>query len=1041
METIILSSDNGISNSSPFTFNGDASSSNYYKVITFDKVLKSGTILTFTATQGKRFVIFGVTREGKSDHPTIAAPTFSPAAGTYTSAQNVTINTIATEATIYYTTDGSSPISSSTRATYSQPIAISTTTTLKATVFKDGVYSTVAEAAFTIKKPYDIDFEDEVSAYDKWEFTNIKSKYKNSGVNTHGGEYYGGNINSNGNGTQTASIQTKETVNPKSLTCYVSKQSNNTTSSTWYIQVSSNGTDWTTKEFTSATDMSKGEWKKFTADLSSHSNVYVRVYYNGTDAIRLIDDLSLEVSNVSTPTFSVEEGTYSEAKTVAIECNTEGASIYYTTDGSNPTNSNGTLYTNPITISETTTLKAIAYAESDHSAVASAIYTILQLKTIAEARAQETGVVVVTKGIVTSCVGTTAYIQDNDAAICVYGQALTVGTEYKVQGTLSTFKGLLEITEPICTVVSTGNVVTPEEMTIGQIIENGNVKQGWLIKVVDAEITQINGDDTKIAHGDKDIDVHGDLGEGVEVGKLITLTGNIGYYDTSVQIANPTDVSVRENPIPNLAIEPYTTTVPADGITDATLDIVTKNIDLNNVWNASISYFDSNEESISNAPEWINISVSNDKTKVNYSVQPNESSEARTVYFKIVFSSDDLPEGNIWSDMVTITQEGLPSIVKYALVTSTDNLAAGDKIIIVNADKNYALSTTQNSNNRGATEVSLESDGTIIPSEEVQVITLEQKENKWYFNTGSGYLYASSSSSNQLKTEAKPDEKGNASAAIVINNGVATITFQGDKTRNLMRYNPNNNNPMFACYASNSTTGTAVRIYKEVKEQPQPIEDTPFTLTISSSASDGEYYYATMSAIGNGNFVVPQGIEASSIIIVNKKIQKIMIYEAGDVLDGKEAYLIEASAAGSYVFETTTDAAKEIGDNWLYPAKAGEPISIPVESPFYDTECKYYQLSLNSSHAEGSVGFYYGPESTNGEAFAFKSDHKAFLAVPVEEGTGASIGLFDGFDGIADAIVNEGAQRSVYTLTGVRVDSKQLPKGIYIIDGKKQVVK
>lgn len=218
--------------------------------------------------------------------------------------------------------------------------------------------------------------------------------------------------------------------------------------------------------------------------------------------------------------------------------------------------------------------------------------------------------------------------------------------------------------------------------------------------------------------------------------------------------------------------------------------------------------------------------------------------------------------------------------------------------------------------------------------------------------------------------------------------------------------------------------------------------DTPFTLTISSSAGDGDKYYATMSAIGNGNFVVPEGIEASAITVENNKIKRAPIYGAGQVLDGKEAYLIETISGenlkSEYVFEPTDgDITYGINDNWLYPATKGVDISGPDPTAEY----KYYQLSLNSSHAEGSVGFYYGPNSQNGEAFAFKSDHKAFLAVPVKEGTGASIGLFDGFDGIADAIVNEGAQRSVYTLTGVRVDSKQLPKGIYIIDGKKQVVK
>ena len=65
---------------------------------------------------------------------TVSAPTFSPAAGTYYEAQNVTISTTTAGATIYYTLDGNNPTTSS--AVYSSPIAISETTTVKAMAAK-----------------------------------------------------------------------------------------------------------------------------------------------------------------------------------------------------------------------------------------------------------------------------------------------------------------------------------------------------------------------------------------------------------------------------------------------------------------------------------------------------------------------------------------------------------------------------------------------------------------------------------------------------------------------------------------------------------------------------------------------------------------------------------------------------------------------------------------------------------------------------------------------------------------------------------------
>ena len=63
---------------------------------------------------------------------------FNPAAGTYSSAQSVVITSAETGAFIRYTTDGSTPPTSSTGTLYSGPVPVSSTTTLKAIAFKTG---------------------------------------------------------------------------------------------------------------------------------------------------------------------------------------------------------------------------------------------------------------------------------------------------------------------------------------------------------------------------------------------------------------------------------------------------------------------------------------------------------------------------------------------------------------------------------------------------------------------------------------------------------------------------------------------------------------------------------------------------------------------------------------------------------------------------------------------------------------------------------------------------------------------------------------
>ena len=76
-------------------------------------------------------------------------------------------------------------------------------------------------------------------------------------------------------------------------------------------------------------------------------------------------------------TFDPVAGTYSSALSVSLYDATNGAAIYYTTDGTTPGKAS-TLYTAPITVSNTTTtIKAIATKNGfSDSAIASATYTI-----------------------------------------------------------------------------------------------------------------------------------------------------------------------------------------------------------------------------------------------------------------------------------------------------------------------------------------------------------------------------------------------------------------------------------------------------------------------------------------------------------------------------------------------------------------------------------------------------------------------------------------------------------------------------------------
>ena len=218
----------------------------------------------------------------------------------------------------------------------------------------------------------------------------------------------------------------------------------------------------------------------------------------------------------------------------------------------------------------------------------------------------------------------------------------------------------------------------------------------------------------------------------------------------------------------------------------------------------------------------------------------------------------------------------------------------------------------------------------------------------------------------------------------------------------------------------------------------------PFNLKFNTLATDGNYYYATMGNIGIGNFVVPAGVEVSTIEVNNGKITRPRTFSEGDKIPGSKAYLVEVkkenNVADGFVFSPSSDNSEiEIGANMLYPTVVGEESARPLDFPDND-EIKYYKLSLNK---EGkNLGFYYG--AADGAPFEGITPYSAYLAVPQESGSTPVETILINFDDDADGIqgvsTTEQGSNEAYTLTGVRVKGN-LPKGIYIINGRKQVVR
>ena len=324
------------------------------------------------------------------------------------------------------------------------------------------------------------------------------------------------------------------------------------------------------------------------------------------------------------------------------------------------------------------------------------------------------------------------------------------------------------------------------------------------------------------------------------------------------------------------------------------------------------------------------------------------------------------------SYLLIVEEVAIPGTDVYELVDDPETIAAGDEIIIVNVDNTYALSTTQNDNNRAAAAVSLQSDGTIIPSNQVQVLTIEGDESDWCFNTGSGYLYAPSSGSNHLKTQAKASDDAHA-LIIIDEEGVATITFLGDHTHNTIRFNPNNNSPIFSCYLEDATTGTAVRVYRNTsgkaaaglaysedeftatigEENAFPTLDNPNSLKVTYASSDETV--ATIDEDGN----VTLGAAGTTTITATSA-------ETDDFKAGKASYVLTVvkpevpQQDNSDVFELVTDfSTLADGDEIIF---VGEFTSTDEEE---NTITNYYGLSTEQkANNRGAVKVTHNADGT-----------------------------------------------------------------------------
>ena len=388
--------------------------------------------------------------------------------------------------------------------------------------------------------------------------------------------------------------------------------------------------------------------------------------------------------------------------------------------------------------------------------------------------------VVLTDAIVTYVSGSNAYIEDAEAGIFVYNSSHGLKSGDKLNGEVSgkvkLYNSLREVTaiDYSNATKTTGAEIPVTVLTLAELNADGayDKYENMRIKIENATVSaakQISQNGQTYALYFKNTSV-----TGFDIDNTIDVIGYPSKYNADIQF------NVWENAVVKKASK---TTIT--GVSDLTVAVgASKVINASASSGEKVTYV-SADPTIATVDKTGNVTgVAEGETTITVSVPANDVYPAAEQTCKVTVTAGEVAK--VWT-----------------LVTDASTLKAGDQIVIVATNSNYAMSSTQNSNNRAQAAV-IKSGNTISePGTSVQKLILEagKTAGTFAFNTGSGYLYAASSSKNYLRTETTLS--ANSSWNITITTaGVATIKATGSNTRNWIRYNSSNNPPIFSCYGS-----------------------------------------------------------------------------------------------------------------------------------------------------------------------------------------------------------------------------------------------
>lgn len=349
----------------------------------------------------------------------------------------------------------------------------------------------------------------------------------------------------------------------------------------------------------------------------------------------------------------------------------------------------------------------------------------------------------------------------------------------------------------------------------------------------------------------------------------------------------------------------------------------------------------------------------------------------------------------------------------YKKITSTDEISAGATYVIINESNNIALGLIDEDGYGKIVNTYLQDGFARFDTENnnenpYEIVLSEGTDGNYILETVQGKIGYESSTSFAI------NKNTNWNISFTRDGNASITNIEGNRE---IRYNSNTND--FRLYTSNSGT-LKVQLYKKVA----------FNITDAGFAT-----YHTDKA-----FVMPENVQGGIVTKANKETNQLTIsynYQPGTVVPAKTPIVLKGEK-GDYTVNYTTSEETAPAGNMLYGAE-----NVDAEGMTFveGTNVKYYKLALGN---DGKCGFYWG--APDGTAFEYTAN-RAFLAIDITDASQAPASFSLDGDGSTTAINgimngNDDSQK-IYTVTGIYAGKSlnNLPKGIYIVGGKKVAVK